>query len=433
MATIRGKILRMNRDGTPPPDNPFYDAADGIGAADYVYALGFRNPFGGSWRAADQSLYAVENGPVTDRLSRIVAGRNYLWDGTDDSMQNFAVHTWKSPTAPVQIAFVQPETFGGSGFPRQKWDSAFVTESGPTWASGVQPDGKRVTEVVLSGGQAVSRPLVEYDGTGKATAAGIAAGPDGLYFTGLYRDYGYETTIDRGAQIFRVRWTGYADFGMRPVSSDGRGVQFEDRSDVSAAEAWTWDFGDGTSSNDRNPSHTYERDGAYLVRLAVTGSGRTLHETKKVWVGPPSESMTVEYFADTDFGTPTTSTDAEVLRFDWVGGSPDPAIPLDGFSARFSGMLRPRFSETYAFTVRSTDRVRVTVGGLLVVDGWNGDRASDKSATIELEAGREYPIVVEYRHDSGEASLEVLWESATQPVLHVPRSDGFPKRRSMRR
>src|SRR6185436_5291689 len=86
MATIRGKILRMNTDGTPPPDNPFYNAADGIGATDYIYALGMRNPFGGSWRAADQSLYSIENGPMTDRMAKIVAGRNYLWDGTDESM-----------------------------------------------------------------------------------------------------------------------------------------------------------------------------------------------------------------------------------------------------------------------------------------------------------------------------------------------------------
>jgi hypothetical protein len=142
--------------------------------------------------------------------------------------------------------------------------------------------------------------------------------------------------------------------------------------------------------------------------------------------------MTVQYFVGADFGTPVASTDAEVVRYDWSGGSPDPAVPKDGFSARWNGMLRPRFSETYSFTVRTTDRVRVTVGGLLIVDGWEGDRASDKTTTIELEAGREYPIVVEYRHDSGEASLEVLWESATQPALHVPRSHGFPRRRSLR-
>ena len=59
----RGKILRLNLDGSAPADNPFYDAGDGITAKDYVFASGFRNPFGGAWREADGAHYEVENGP----------------------------------------------------------------------------------------------------------------------------------------------------------------------------------------------------------------------------------------------------------------------------------------------------------------------------------------------------------------------------------
>lgn len=428
LGTIRGKILRMNRDGTPVPDNPFYDESDGVGAADYVYALGLRNPFGGSWRAADQSLYCVENGPSTDRLTRIVAGRNYLWDGTDASMRNFALHTWNK-AAPVQIAFVQAEAFGGSGFPPEKLGSAFVTESGPTWASGIQSAGKRVTEIVLHGdGETGAAPLVEYDGTGKATAAGIAAGPDGLYFTELYRDYGYASPIDRGARVFRIRWTGYASFGVDVSGRDRQTVAFIDRSDVPGATVWNWDFGDGTFSSERSPRHTYAHDGTYVVRLDVTGSAGTVRATKLMAVGSTQARMTAEYFADPDFQTPAVRRDDAELAFRWLDGSPDPAVPADGFSARWTGWVRPRFSETYGFTVRSEDRVRVTVDRIVVVDGWEGNRFG----TVDLEAGREYPIVVEYRHDSGDASLEVLWESETQAVLPVPRTYPLAKRPSVR-
>ncbi len=42
--SFRGKILRMNLDGSAPTDNPFYNAGNGINARDYVYAYGFRNP-----------------------------------------------------------------------------------------------------------------------------------------------------------------------------------------------------------------------------------------------------------------------------------------------------------------------------------------------------------------------------------------------------
>ena len=87
--SVRGKILRVELDGAPPADNPFYDGADGLTAKDFVFAWGLRNPFGGAWREADGAQWEVENGPGTDRLAMIVSGRNYRWDGSDGSMTNY--------------------------------------------------------------------------------------------------------------------------------------------------------------------------------------------------------------------------------------------------------------------------------------------------------------------------------------------------------
>jgi glucose/arabinose dehydrogenase len=208
--SMRGKVLRLNLDGSPSADNPFYNAGDGITATDYIYAYGLRNPFGGAWRASNGRHYEVENGPSVDRLARIDRGVNYGYDGTDASMRTNALYNWTPAHAPVNIAFVQPQTFGGSGFPASQLDHAFVTESGPTWASGPQVLGKRVVEFdpdpdtgELAG---PPRDLVDYTGTGKATAVGLAAGPDGLYFTELYRDLGYATPIDPGARLLRIRY-----------------------------------------------------------------------------------------------------------------------------------------------------------------------------------------------------------------------------------
>lgn len=243
--SFRGKILRVNFDGTAPADNPFYNASDGITATDYVFAYGFRNPFGGDWRAADGFHYEVENGPErNDRLAKVMAGANYGWNGNGNSLTTNAIYNWTPPHAPVNMSFIQPQTFGGSGFPAGKMDHVFVTESGPTWASGPQTTGKRIVEFLLdAAGKLVSGPttLVEYNGAGKATAVGLAAGPDGLYFTDLYKDQDYGSPIDRGANVWRVKFIGEAGFTANITSAkhfvgDGGTANGRDQGDTQVDE-----------------------------------------------------------------------------------------------------------------------------------------------------------------------------------------------------
>jgi PKD repeat protein len=57
--------------------------------------------------------------------------------------------------------------------------------------------------------------------------------------------------------------------GVVPLS-----VDFTDISQ--GAASWSWDFGDGTTSSQQNPSHTYTLPGTYSVRLrAINSSGGT--------------------------------------------------------------------------------------------------------------------------------------------------------------
>lgn len=210
MDVFRGKILRIDRSGQPVPSNPFYDLADGITARDYIYCSGVRNPFGGAWRNSDGKRYVVENGPSIDRMFQLVAGRNMGYTGSDASMITFAMYNWSPSHAPVSIVFPQTSVFNGSGFPAEKMDVAIVTESGPTYGSGPQPLGKRIVEFGISpAGTITSGPttLVEYAGAGQGTCVAIAAGPDGLYFSDLYKDLDAASPIDRGANIWRIRYT----------------------------------------------------------------------------------------------------------------------------------------------------------------------------------------------------------------------------------
>lgn len=65
-------------------------------------------------------------------------------------------------------------------------------------------------------------------------------------------------------------------FSWSPENPDaGEQVQFTDESTQSGAheaESWSWEFGDGATSEDRNPTHAYDDGGEYLVELTVTNS-----------------------------------------------------------------------------------------------------------------------------------------------------------------
>jgi glucose/arabinose dehydrogenase len=206
----------MNLNGTPATDNPFYNAADGINAKDYVFAYGLRNPFGGAWRASDGAHYEVENGPGTDRLAKVRRGVSYGWNGNNSTMSTNVIYNWNPAVGPVNLAFVQSATFNGSGFPTDKLDHAFVTESGPTYATGPQARGKRISEFVIGNGTTNGslgggpRSLVHYTGNGKGTAVALSAGPGGLYFSDFYVDDpagGYDPTA-AGSNLLRVVYTG---------------------------------------------------------------------------------------------------------------------------------------------------------------------------------------------------------------------------------
>lgn len=437
--SFRGKILRLNLDGSAPPDNPFYTG--GGSAPDYIYAYGVRNPFGGDWRDADGTLYQVENGPSIDRLSRIISGTSYGWNGTNNSMLINAIYNWSPSHAPVDIAFIQNSTFGGSGFPAAKLDHAFVTESGPTWASGPQTRGKRIVEFVIdTDGNLITGPvkLVEYNGTGKASAAGMAAGPDGLYFSDLYKDMNYASPVDAGANILRVRFVGVADFvgaprlGLAPLT-----VTFTDTSDVPDAIAWFWDFGDGATSTVPNPTHTYTQNGVFDVTLRVTGLNGISVERKPgyVLVGQVGNGIGVlgQYY---EFTGPTPPTDPfqtfrleridSTIDFDWGAGSPDPAIDDDLFSIQWQGQVQPLYSELYTFYTWSGDGIRLWVDGQLVVDDWSNHAARERSGDIWLQAGQRYDMEVHYYENTGNAAVAISWESASQVKEIIPAAYLYP-------
>lgn len=72
-------------------------------------------------------------------------------------------------------------------------------------------------------------------------------------------------------------------------------VQFSDQS-TNNPSSWLWNFGDGKSSTEQNPSHTYQEEGSFTVELTVSNVDGSDKETKSNYIqvtgNPPVAAFT---------------------------------------------------------------------------------------------------------------------------------------------
>ena len=78
LRNLKGKILRINKDGTIPQDNPFYKRATGRNRL--IWALGLRNPFSFAIQPHKGKVFINDVGEQTwEEINQGAAGANYGW------------------------------------------------------------------------------------------------------------------------------------------------------------------------------------------------------------------------------------------------------------------------------------------------------------------------------------------------------------------
>jgi glucose/arabinose dehydrogenase len=173
---LGGKVLRLARDGTPWPGNPFAGRA---GWRPEIFTLGHRNPQGLAFNPWTDSLWEAEFGPRGgDEINLLRPGANYGWplvtrgidyDGSRISdVQSRpdmvdALHVWVPSVSPSGIAF-----YTGHAYPGWR-GSLFVAALNPPGLVRLTTEGDRVTgEERLFWGIARFRTVLQ--------------GPDGLLY-----------------------------------------------------------------------------------------------------------------------------------------------------------------------------------------------------------------------------------------------------------
>jgi len=126
---------------------------------------------------------------------------------------------------------------------------------------------------------------------------------------------------------FDKTWPVFVDFsadvteGPTPLA-----VSFTDESSIPGAHTWYWQFGDGGTSYDQNPTYTYNDDGMYTVTLTVTGDGAPQSETKPDYIRagtfPPVSGVENPSFED-------NGGSLDGWEIVWVGGEGPDNPPWD--------------------------------------------------------------------------------------------------------
>jgi hypothetical protein len=153
-------------------------------------------------------------------------------------------------------------------------------------------------------------------------------------------------------------------------------------------------------------SHTlkveyYENTGGAIVTLRWEQIAATGCPSITEWQAEYWDNMNLS-------GDPVLCRDEMEVNNDFQYGGPDPSLPSDQFSARYTRSL-DFAGGSYRFNLGGDDGVRLWVDGNMVIDGWKDQPYTEYASEIQLDAGS-HALKVEYYENTGGAIVTLRWE-----------------------
>jgi glucose/arabinose dehydrogenase len=148
-------------------------------------------------------------------------------------------------------------------------------------------------------------------------------------------------------------------------------------------------------------------DGGTIRRISYTGSGGSDPPPTC-----PSGQYGTQYFSNTTLSGTAAIARCEnaPLNYNWGTGGPGSGVPIDNFSARWTGQFAFAGGAT-TFTATADDGIRVWVDGTILIDQWIDQPPTTYTATRTLTAGS-HQVKVEYYEKDGGAVAQLSWTSA---------------------
>ncbi len=378
----RGKILRLNPDGTVPTDNPFYDGAGPN--YDAVWALGLRNPYRAYYDAPTGRLIVGDVGgnvysTAIEEVDIGVRGANYGWPNVEAPNGNpaYTAPLYYYPHNGRDAAITGGFVYHGSQFPSSYQGSYFFADYTQNWIRRLTFDANGNVNGVFN--------FEPADGSVDGPYGDIVyltEGPEGALY---YVDLGY-SDISGTFGVSKIRRISYLQSDLPPVVSasatptQGPAPLVVNFSSAGSSDpeghalSYQWTFGDGGTSTAANPQHTYSLAGPYQARLTVSdGVNSSLSTPLAISVGnaPTATILTptataplfkagdvISFSGDaTDVEDGTLPASAYTWNIDFLHeGHVHPGIPITGVKSGtftipttghdFSGFTRYRIMLT---------------------------------------------------------------------------------------
>jgi glucose/arabinose dehydrogenase len=306
LTSYHGKILRINRDGSIPSDNPFVDGPGGN--KDEIWAYGLRNPYRFSFDAVTGNLYVGDVGgndarTAVEEVDLIVRGANYGWPLCEGpcGIAGITNPIYSYPHSGLNAAIMGGFVYRGTQFPSEYRGSYFFADYTQHWIKRLTLNsaGTAVTGVFnfepLSG--ALGDPAV-------GDPIQLQMGPDGALY---YLDFSFtERPVQPGTggggsfnagTLRRMRFLGTGnqppvavgsatpDHGSPPLDvTFSSGGSFDPDG---GTLTYSWDFGDGATSTQPAPVHRYTSIGRYQATLTVSDGTDSAFTSISIVVGDP--------------------------------------------------------------------------------------------------------------------------------------------------
>ncbi len=207
----QGKVLRINRDGSIPTDNPWFTAGDPVRSA--LYAIGLRNPFAMSARSGTGRIYINDVGAGSwEEVNQLVAGANYGWPNHEGMAGSSSLANYRNPEHAYDHGvgycitgggFYAPSAPGPNAFPAAYTGSYFFSDySG--WIRRIDPANPGTRIAFASG---INRAL------------DVEAAPDGTLWylarSGIGGGSDADNTSSSNGTLWQVRYTANVQVATR--------------------------------------------------------------------------------------------------------------------------------------------------------------------------------------------------------------------------